>query len=257
MLKGVPYKMAPNSETNILNKVKGTVLITGANSSLGYWFVWSLLRNYPSYFAILAVRDDGAQDPNTSRLRKMMAGIKDAKVSIEKVDLASLASVRSFADSISARISTGALPPISALVCNAFNWSLVGQQKSLDGFDLSFQVTHLSHFLLVLKLLCSVDKTSGRLVFLGSEAHDENDLNVFRKLGAVIPENLDELLRPTADEPGEEQPRGFQRYGNAKLATVMFMHMLNRKLLQVRTFSGAMPELGGSIYKTNNLTAFL
>jgi WW domain-containing oxidoreductase len=230
--------MAPNLETNVCNEVKGTILITGANGSLGYWFVWTLLRNYPSCFAILAVRDDGAQDPNTSRLRKLIAGFKDAKVSIEKVDLASLPGVRYFADSVSARISTGALPPISALVCNAFNWSLVGQQKSLDGYDLLFQVTHLSHFLLVLKLLGSVDKKSGRVVFLGSEAHDENNVNGFNKLGAVIPENLEELLRPPADEPGEGQPRGFQRYGNAKLATVMFMHMLNRKLLQVRSFSG-------------------
>lgn len=229
--------MAPDSQITGRDDLKGTIIITGANGSLGFCFVQTLLREYPTYFAILAVRDDSDEDPNTTKLRKMVSGSKSPNASIEAVDLASLSSVRSFADGIIQRVSSGDIPPISAIVCNAFNWSLVGKQTSIDGYDLSFQVTHLSHFLLVLKLLGSMNKKTGRVVFLGSDAHDGNDLNPFRTLGAAIPDNMEELVKPGSDKPGDEQARGFQRYGNAKLATVMFMHMLNRKLLQVPIFN--------------------
>ena len=159
--------------------------------------------------------------------------MKDAHFSIEAVDLASLSSVRSFAESMSNKISTGSLPPISALICNAFSWSLKGQKYTLDGIESTFQVSHLSHFVLVLILLNSMDKTSGRIVFLGSEAHDSKNKGGLNPLGAILPENLEELATPSADKPGEEMARGFQRYGNAKLANVMFMHSLNQKLKQV------------------------
>ena len=231
--------MAPKTSTPSRDIARGTVIITGANGSLGFWFVKNLLEKYPSHHAVLAVRDDSKKDRNTSKLRELVSRMKNANVTIEKVDLASLANVRSFADSIIERVSKGDLPPITSLVCNSFNWSLVGQRNSVDNYDLSFQVTHLSHFLLVLKLLESVDRENGRIVFLGSVAHDGEDLNAFMTIGARIPEDIEELVSPTPDTPGEEQGRGFQRYGSAKLATVMFMHMLNRKLLQVcisRTF---------------------
>lgn len=227
--------MPSDSPTKDASNAGGTVIITGANGSLAIWFVEALLRNYSSHFAILAVRDDAEDDLNTAKLRKIINSVENAKVTIEKVDLASLTSVRSFADSVTKRVSDGTIQPISAIVCNAFNWSLTGQQNSLDGYDLSFQVTHLSHFLLVLKLLGSVNKKSGRIVFLGSDAHDEDNLNAFRTLGASLQGNLEDLVNPTADKPGDELPRGFQRYGNSKLATIMCMHLLNRKLLQVCT----------------------
>jgi WW domain-containing oxidoreductase len=225
--------MDPSPQTGNLAALNGTVLITGANGSLGLEFVRNLLLKYPSHFAVLTVRNDSINDPNTTKLRDLISSFKNSNCSIEVVDLASLSSVRSFADSVNKRVLLQKLPPISAIVCNAFNWSLKEQQNSLDGFDLSFQVSHLSHFVLVLKLLGSVDKTNGRIVFLGSDAHDKNATNSLRPLGAEIPDNIEELVRPTADKPGEEQARGFQRYGNAKLANIMFMYMLNRKLLLV------------------------
>jgi WW domain-containing oxidoreductase len=200
---------------------------------MGYWVAYNLLQSYPLYFAIFTVRDDSSKDENTKKLRKMASEVKYAQFSIEAVDLASLSHVRSFADSVTERISTGKLPPISAVICNAFNWSLIGQKNSLDGYDLSFQVTHLSHFMLVLKVLGSVDKNRGRIVFLGSKSHDPENKDVFNKLGAGLPEDLDELIAPIADKPGEELARGFQRYANAKLANIMFMYMLNSKILTV------------------------
>jgi WW domain-containing oxidoreductase len=227
--------MASNNQTTSSVTLKGTIILTGANGSMGYWVAYNLLQSYPSYFAIFTVRDDSSKDENTKKLQKMASEVKSAQFSIEVVDLASRSDVRSFADSVTERISTGKLPRISTVICNAFNWSLIGQKNSLDGYDLSFQVTHLSHFVLVLKVLGSVDRR-GRSVFLGSKSHDPKNKDAFNKLGAGLPENLEELVAPTVDEPGEELARGFQRYANAKLANIMFMYMLNRKLLMVYMF---------------------
>ncbi|KAL2127455.1 hypothetical protein VTI74DRAFT_10700 [Chaetomium olivicolor] len=41
---------------------------------------------------------------------------------------------------------------------------------------------------------------------------------------------MDELVHPRPDPPGQVHDRGFQRYGTAKLANVVFTHDLNRRL---------------------------
>jgi NAD(P)-dependent dehydrogenase (short-subunit alcohol dehydrogenase family) len=225
--------MTVNNAASNFKDAQGTVIITGANGSLGSGFVKNLLKKYPGYFTILAVRNDSDDDPNTLELRRIVSGFSDANVSIEAVDLASFASVRSFADSINSRVANGTIPHISALVCNAFIWSLVDQKISGDGFELGFQTSHLSHFLLVLKLIGSMDKEAGRIVFLGS-IQIMTPTTSQNPLGAELPANLDELVTSPPDKKGEEQIRGFQRYVWSKMANTMCMEMLNRKLLVVR-----------------------
>ena len=212
---------------------EGTVLITGANGSLALSFVECILENYPSYFAILTVRDDSESDPNTTKLRSIVSRFPSDRVSIEALDLASLLNVQSFANNVIVRVSSGKIPPVSVIVCNAFAWSLTHTKYSDDGYELGFQVSHLSHFVLVLKLLGSMNKDTGRIVLLGSEAHDPRNKNGFNPLGAVLPDDLEEIVKPKEDPKGEEMSRGFQRYSNSKLANVMFMHSLNAKLQQV------------------------
>jgi WW domain-containing oxidoreductase len=211
----------------------GTVLITGANGSLGLPFVNHLLTTSPSHTLIAAVRNvSPTSDKNTTQLSHIISRHPAARASIEQLDLSSLANVRTFADTVAQRVASGDLPPIAAIVCNAFTWSLDGQHSTPDGFEATFQVGHLGHYLLVLKLLKSMSPT-GRVVMLGSTAHYPDRPNPLSKLVAGIPEDIEELGKPTADKPGEEHDRGFQRYGNAKLANVMFMHDLNRRLQQV------------------------
>jgi WW domain-containing oxidoreductase len=215
---------------------KGTIIITGANGALGLSSVEALLQNYPSHFAMLTVRDDSASDTNTTQLRDLVASFQSCQTSIEVLDLASLSSVRAFAQNVAERVSRKKIPAISAIVCNAFSWSLVDTKFSSDNYERTFQVSHLSHFVLVLMLLGSLDRTTGRIVLLGSDQHDSTKKNSLNPLGAKLPEDLDEIIKPTADKKGEEYSRGFQRYANSKLANVMFMHSLNRKLLQVGLF---------------------
>jgi NAD(P)-dependent dehydrogenase (short-subunit alcohol dehydrogenase family) len=212
----------------------GTIILTGANGSLGLGFVQALLASYPQHILVATVRNTSPQsDPNTASLLKLLSKYPQSRVFVESLDLSSLTSVRSFADRISTRISAGKLPAISAIVCNAFTWSLNGQRQTSDGYEATFQVSHLSHFVLVLKLLGSMDPASGRVVMLGSEAHDPGKENPLAKLRAGFPDDLEHLVRPPPDEPLRVHDRGFARYGTAKLANVVFMHDLNQRLQAV------------------------
>ncbi|KAJ4294805.1 hypothetical protein N0V88_005039 [Collariella sp. IMI 366227] len=211
----------------------GTIILTGANGSLGLGFVQALLASYPKHTLIATVRNPSSKsDPNTAILQNLVSNHPKNLVQIEPLDLASLSNVRSFADRISTKISNNSLPAISAIVCNAFTWSLTGQKHTPDGYEASFQVSHLSHMLLVLKLLGSMDTTAGRIIMLGSEAHYPEKGSPLSKLRARFPKDLEELVQPRADEPGQVHDRGFQRYGTAKLANVVFVEDLNGRLLK-------------------------
>ncbi|RDW92703.1 uncharacterized protein DSM5745_00025 [Aspergillus mulundensis] len=210
----------------------GTVLITGANGSLALGFVESFLELYPQHTLIATVRNPSPdKDPNTAKLAQLISKYPSADVHVEGLDLGSLAAVRSFADTLAARISSKELPPISAIICNAFTWSLgSGQRFTSDGLEATFQIGHLAHYLLVLKLLGSMDADSGRIVMLGSNAHYPERPNPLTSLRPEVPEDIEELVKPKPDPSHLVHDRGFQRYGTAKLANVIFMEDLNRRL---------------------------
>jgi NAD(P)-dependent dehydrogenase (short-subunit alcohol dehydrogenase family) len=103
----------------------------------------------------------------------------------------------------------------------------VGQRFISDGYEASFQVNHLAHYLLVLKLLGSMDTASGRVVMLGPIVHYPEKPNPNSSLVARIPDNMEELLKPGPDPTGKVHDRGFQRYETSKLANVFFAEDLN------------------------------
>jgi NAD(P)-dependent dehydrogenase (short-subunit alcohol dehydrogenase family) len=210
----------------------GTVIITGANGTLALEFVRTLLTLHPEYNILATVRNTSAQDdPNTAKLTQIIEKHPKSKAVIRQLDLGSLENVRSFADGVSRQIDNGELPRISAIVCNAMTWSLEsGQKFTADKLEATFQVCHLSHHLLVVKLLGSMHKESGRIIMLGSTTHYPEKQNPLSKLQAGFPSDMEQLVRPSPDQPGQEHDRGFQRYGTAKLSNVVFMHDLNRRL---------------------------
>ncbi|BCS25201.1 uncharacterized protein APUU_41645S [Aspergillus puulaauensis] len=212
--------------------MNGTVIITGANGSLALGFVESFLASYPEHTLIATVRNPSPEtDQNTAKLVELIAKYPKANAKVEGLDLGSLAVVRSLADNLAARISSKELPPISAIVCNAFTWSLEsGQKFTSDGFEATFQVSHLAHYLLVLKLLDRMDRISGRVVMLGSITHYPERPNPLCSLRPGIPDNIEELIKPTPDPLALIHDRGFQRYGTAKLANVLFTEDLNTRL---------------------------
>jgi nucleoside-diphosphate-sugar epimerase len=98
----------------------GTILLTGANGSLAIPAVNYLLSKYPTYMAVLTVRDTTDRDRNTAKLRKIIEAFPSARVSIRRLDLASLSAVQNFATDLHHDVASGKLPQITAIVCNAF-----------------------------------------------------------------------------------------------------------------------------------------
>lgn len=210
----------------------GTILLTGANGSLGLAAVEYILSTYPTHTALLTVRNPSSSDPNTAKLRAIIAKYPDSNVHLETLDLASLSDVAAFAQKVRARIEQGTWPRLAAIICNAMTWSLnSGVQFSKDGLELDMAVNTLSHFDIVLRLLGVMDER-GRIVFLSSDSHWPGKAG-FEVYPPVIPEDLDELVRYEKDAPAEEAGRGFLRYGLSKLVGVMLVYELNRRLRKV------------------------
>jgi NAD(P)-dependent dehydrogenase (short-subunit alcohol dehydrogenase family) len=150
----------------------GTFLITGANGGLGTQVVSRLISNpslASSLYGLYTVRN-----PSTATSFKQVLSRAPAvhKHSIEALDLGKLKDVRTLADSINSRVASSAIPPIRALVLCAGYQEGEEQDFSEDGFAMSFQANYLSHWLLTLLLLKSMDPKEGRIVVLGSWTHE-------------------------------------------------------------------------------------
>ncbi|KAI4240597.1 MAG: hypothetical protein LQ352_007612 [Teloschistes flavicans] len=208
----------------------GSIVITGANSSLAIPAVQHLLAKYPGFTAVLTVRNSTDDDVNTKKLRAIIAKYPGAKTSIHVLDLASLSAVHEFADIIIDEVQRGSLPPLVGVVCNAYYWNLAGaMEMTQDGYEKSFQVCHVAHAALVLRLLGSFASDGGRIVLFSSDAHWPGK-NGLEKYPPAIPDDLELLVKPAADEKPDNLGRGFQRYAVSKLAIVTWMYALNRCL---------------------------
>ncbi|CUS09168.1 unnamed protein product [Tuber aestivum] len=217
---------------------QGTVLITGANGTLATALVENLLTSHPENHLLLAVRNTSDSDVHTKNLRRLSSCHPSTSVHIEPLDLSSLASVRAFTTTVTSLISSGTIPPLAAIVCNAFSWSLnSGIQFTKDGYESTFQVCHLGHFLLVLRLLASMERT-GRIVVIGSEEHSDERPSLISPYRPGIPEKVGELVKPAPEDPKTTFHRGFTRYATAKLCQTMFMYDLGRRLSQDPNLSG-------------------
>lgn len=204
-----------------------TIVITGGNSGLGYGCAQALLgSNNGPWHVVIASRDaDRAQTAVDALAAGAGAG---HTVEAMVLDLASLASVRSFAAELTGRLATGALPPLHALVCNAGVQMGTTLATTADGFEATFGINHLGHFALVNGLL-PVLKAPSRVVVVSSGVHDP----------AVKTGPPPAWNDPRALAQGELGPaaakanaltRGQARYCTSKLANVYFTYALARRL---------------------------
>ncbi|KAK0120178.1 hypothetical protein ONS95_011584 [Cadophora gregata] len=237
---------------------KYTMLLTGANGGLGCSIVGRLLERSNlarDIYGLYTVRKPACA-PHINNVLKSADKLQH-RYEISSLELESLASVRKFAGNINERVENGSLPPIRALILNAGWQEQTTQSFTLDGFDMSFQVNYLSHFLLVLLLLKSMDMDTGRIVVLSSWSHDTTHPN--NKLGSSanmyapkefeqifsnrknIPVDIDSLAKgrwSSKDEHPGDANAGIRRYGAAKLCEVMMFRELSRRLATDARLSG-------------------
>jgi NAD(P)-dependent dehydrogenase (short-subunit alcohol dehydrogenase family) len=133
------------------------------------------------------------------------------RVDARALDLNSLASVRAFAAGLEAT-------PIEALVLNA-GGQVSDVAKSADGFERTFAVNHLAHYLLARLLLPQMAK-SGRIILTASGTHDPE-----RKTGMPPPKHADahKLANPAIDPERDVSAgtAGRRAYSASKLCNVM------------------------------------
>ncbi len=148
-----------------------------------------------------------------------------SRVKFLPLDLSSLKSVGSF----NTEILSG--PPIDRLVLNA-GVQVTGPQKSADGFELTFAVNHLAHFLILRDLLGHM-ATDGRIILTSSGTHDPA-----AKTGMPGPRHADarKLAYPETDPMLDKSPglAGRRAYSTSKLCNVMTVRALARRLAGIR-----------------------
>ena len=190
------------SESDVPDQTGRVVVVTGANTGIGYHTAAVLA--YSGAHVVLAVRN--LEKGNTA-LSRIVAAAPGADVTLQRLDLTSLDSVRAAADALRA-----AYPRIDLLINNAgVMWT--PKQVTKDGFELQFGTNHLGHFALTGLLLDHLLPVRGsRVVTVSSLGH---------RLRASI--HFDDL----------QWDRGYDRvgaYGQSKLANLLFTYELQRRL---------------------------
>jgi NAD(P)-dependent dehydrogenase (short-subunit alcohol dehydrogenase family) len=182
------------------------VLITGANSGIGYHTALKLARKGAQ--VILACRDRQRGEVALARLDE---DSPSAHTELAILDLASLASVRSFAEKELAQRR-----PLHVLINNAGVMAPPKRLETADGFELQFGTNVLGHFALTALLmpalaLAAESAERPRIVTIASIAHKRGQIN------------FDDLQSTKGYGP-------MRAYQQSKLADLMFAFELDRRL---------------------------
>jgi len=171
---------------------KRAFVMTGATSGLGA-VAAARIAAQPATLSIVGARSTHPDAP--------------AGAEVLPLDLASLDDVRGFANAVLQRTEASG---IDVLVLNAGAQFRNADERSADGFELTFAVNHLAHYLLARVLLPAV-ADGGRIVVTTSDTHDPK---IFRS----GPKKLD--VEGWAHPPNGSSS-GFRAYAASKACNLM------------------------------------
>jgi len=178
-----------------------TALVTGANSGIGYQAAVELARH--GAMVLLCCRSKAKGD---AAMAKLLTAVPEAKVRVAVLDMASLASIRAFAENFLA----GGWA-LDILVNNAGVMALPTRELTVDGFERQFGTNHLGHFALTGLLMPALLKAAApRVVTVASLAH---------RNGKIVWDNLQ----------GEKKYVPWDAYNASKLANILFAKELQRR----------------------------
>jgi NAD(P)-dependent dehydrogenase (short-subunit alcohol dehydrogenase family) len=197
----MPTFSATSTTDDVLEGVDLTgrsVLITGNSAGLGVEATRALTAHGAQVIG-------GVRDLERARTNLAAAGVDLDQVDLHELDLASLASARAFADSV-----TATAPTLDAIIANAGIMACPFGHTA-DGFELQFGTNHLGHFVAVNRVLPLL-RDGGRVVTLSSSGHRFSNVDL--------------------DDPNFEHTPydAWAAYGRAKTANVLFAVELDRRL---------------------------
>ncbi|MFP8951952.1 oxidoreductase [Natrialbaceae archaeon A-arb3/5] len=186
---------------DIPNQRGKAIVVTGANSGIGLETARELARRDAR--VVMACR---RVDRGRDAAREIRTDVPGADLRVEACDLASLESVRSFADRLD--------ESVDVLVNNAGTMA-IPRRETEEGFETQFGVNHLGHFALTGLLLENLRRGAGdrpaRVVTVSSALHERGEIN------------FDDLH-------GEHHYDRWNAYSQSKLANVLFAYELERRL---------------------------
>lgn len=195
-----------------------TAIVTGGNTGVGYQTAKALAAK--GAHVVLAVRNT---DKGRAAADRIAEAHPHSSVTIQKLDLASLHSIRTAAEELASTHDT-----IDLLINNAGVMTR-SRSTTADGFELHFGTNHLGHFAFTGLLLDqTLAATGSRIVTVSSPGHR------FPRSGIRF-----------NDLQWERKYRPLDAYGQSKLANLMFTYELQRRLLGTTTIAAA-AHPGGS-----------
>lgn len=182
-----------------------TVLITGANSGIGFAATVELAKR--GYHVVMACRDENRGQRALEEARKQSGS---QAIELMRLDLGSLAQIRSFAEDF---LSTYKI--LDVLINNAGVMTFKRETTS-DGFERMMGINHLGPFLLTNLLLDPLKRANqGRIVNVSSVSHKKAALDL--------------------NDPHREKSFSFmEAYGQSKLANLLFALELSERLKETR-----------------------
>jgi NAD(P)-dependent dehydrogenase (short-subunit alcohol dehydrogenase family) len=178
-----------------------TAIVTGSNTGIGYETALDLYQKGAKVY--VACRN---QEKALKAIEKMKAQGGTGELVYQNLDLASLHSVKAFADTI-----LKAETRLDLLINNA-GIMIPPPSKTEDGFEIQFGVNFVGHFALTGHLFPLLESTKGsRVVSLSSIAHR----------GAKI--DFDNFRL-------EKEYQNWREYGQSKLADIIFALELDKRL---------------------------
>jgi NAD(P)-dependent dehydrogenase (short-subunit alcohol dehydrogenase family) len=191
--------MTDFTEASVPDQSGRTVLVTGANSGIGYEAARVLAERNAR--VLLACR---SADKGQSARERILAVRPEADVELVQLDLGSLESIRTAADRIRSE-------PRLDLIINNAGIMFPPREETADGFESQFGVNHLGHFALNGRLMHKVRATpAARVVTVTSTAH---------KWGRISFEDIQ----------AEKSYSRIQRYSMSKLANLLYAYELQRR----------------------------
>ena len=191
----------------------GTYLITGATSGMGLKTAKRIITSGADHL-ITGTRKSGTD----AALRR---AIPKEKLTVLDLDLMSLDSSRNFAAAVQQTLEQRG-ESLSGIICNAGLQMIGPKTVTRDGFEATFAVNFLSHFLIVSHLLSKL-KNGGKVITIGSGTHNPNDpvakAGGFR--GAAFP-SAAAVAQGDLGTSGTDTELGQDRYATSKLCCILF-----------------------------------
>ena len=176
-------------------------MITGATSGIGREMALALAGL--NYSIILIGRNE--KKCRVTR-KNIITRTGNQQIDIMTADFSDLSHIRNLANDFIQKY-----PKLDILINNAGVY-LMNRSASVDGYEKTFAVNHLAHFLLTNLLLEKLKKgPAARIINVSSMAHEKKNIN------------FDDLLY-------ENNYNGVYAYARSKLANILFTYELDRRL---------------------------